>query len=146
MALTLRQRKLYIYRASLYRPVEIAAYPDGAGGASDRAADATWNPRPAYVNVPCYFKFTPEVDLPSAEGLNKEANIFTLDVILFDAAQEISGQWLVELTAPQILGVTGGYWYVQDNPRTTAALGRRSVNQTQVFGKRGPDPQLGPVS
>lgn len=142
MALTLRQRKLYTYRANLYRPLEIAAYPSGAGGALDRVADATWNQAPAYSSVPCYFKFTPEVDLPSAEGLNKEANIFTLDTILFDAAQEISGQWLVQLIAPQILGVTGGFWYVQDNPRTTASLGRRSANQTQVFGKRGPDPKL----
>ena len=141
MALTPRQLILYTYRASLFRPAPIAAYPD-ADSAVDNAADSGWLSTPAYVNVPCYFKFTPEVDLPSAEGLNKEANIFTLDVILFDAAQEIEGQWLVQLTAPQILGSTGGFWYVQDNPRTTPNLGRRAVNQTQVFGKRGPAPRL----
>ena len=141
MALTPRQLTLYTYRANLYRPSPIAAYPD-ADSAVDNAADSGWLSTPAYTNVPCYFKFTPEVDLPSAEGLNKEANIFTLDVILFDAAQEIEGQWLVQLTAPQILGSTGGFWYVQDNPRTTPSLGRRAVNQTQVFGKRGPTPRL----
>ena len=141
MALTPRQLILYAYRANLYRPLPIAAYPD-ADSAVDNAADSGWVAVPAYTDVPCYFKFTPEVDLPSAEGLNKEANIFTLDVILFDAAQEIAGQWLVQLTAPQILGSTGGFWYVQDNPQTTPSLGHRAVNQTQVFGKRGPTPRL----
>ena len=141
MALTPRQLILYTYRASLFRPSAITTYPD-ADSAIDNAKDASWVTVPAYTNVPCYFKFTPEVDLPATEGLNKEANIFTLDVILFDAAQEIEGQWLVQLTAPQILGTTGGFWYIQDNPRTTPILGNRRVNQTQVFGKRGPDPRL----
>ena len=141
MALTPRQLILYTYRVNLYRPSPITTYPD-ADSAIDNAKDIAWDAVPAYVNVPCYFKSTPEVDLPATQGLNKEANIFTLDVFLFDAAQEISGQWLVQIVSPVILGVTGGYWYVQDNPRTTPSLGRRSANQTQVFGKRGPDPRL----
>ena len=141
MSLTRRQKSLYAYRVNLFRPTAISAYPD-ADSAVDNAADSGWLAAPAYVNVPCYFKSTPEVDLPAPEGLNKEANIFTLDVFLFDAAQEITGQWLIQITAPQILGVTSGFWYVQDNPRTTPSLGRRQANQTQVFGKRGPPPRL----
>ena len=141
MALNRRQKSLYAYRVNLYRPSAITTYPD-ADSAIDNAKDASWVTAPAYTNVPCYFKSTPEVDLPAAEGLNKEANIFTLDVFLFDAAQEINGQWLIQITAPQVLGVTSGFWYVQDNPRTTPSLGRRQANQTQVFGKRGPPPRL----
>ena len=141
MALTPRQLILYTYRVNLYRPSPITTYPD-ADSAVDNARDMAWDAVPAYSNVPCYFKSTSEVDLPATQGLNKEANIFTLDVFLFDAAQEINGQWLVQIVSPITPGISGGFWYVQDNPRTTPSLGNRRVNQTQIYGKRGPDPRL----
>jgi hypothetical protein len=138
MALNQRQLILYTYRVSIFVPTDIGPYPN-ALSATDAAADVKYVSLPAYTNVPCFFVSTPEVDLPSAEGLNKETNIFTLDRFSFDIAQVVNNGNAILITFPQVPGVTGGFWYVQDNPKSTPALGNRKVNANEVFAKRGPD-------
>lgn len=131
MALTRRQVRFYTYKCSLYKPAVLAA------GTGLWAADAQTQYTPAFTNVPCLYKPTPELDVPDMAGRSAEANLFTLDEWHFDAAQPLADTWIIKLTGsdpnqpphPYI----GRFWVIRDNSQMIASQGRRPNNAQMVY-------------
>lgn len=137
MALTQRQQLFYTFRVSLYKPTPISFQSGGA--MLDQMADTTYQPTPAYTNVPCYFKSASEIDVPAVQGLQSEANMFTYFVFDFDAAQQVDNTWAIQLTMPGHPN-NGDWYYATDVPKSTTSAGNRKVNRNQVYAKRGDKP------
>ena len=140
MALTRRQFRLYQFVVSLYRPTGIGFQSASGGNAmQDTMRDVGYEPQPAYTNVKCYFKSASEVAVPTIQGLQSEANLFTYYIFEFLAEQEIDNTWVVQLTMPGHPN-DGTFFIVTDVPKITVSIGRRRVNQSEVFAKRSDKP------
>ena len=138
-----RQRRLYSFRVSLYRPSAITGRAPSifapGGNADIEAADSKYAAAPDYINVPCLYEATPEFTNVSPLGLNKEENIFTSDKWHFLADQEISDDWLIVLTACRVkTSLIGRVWTVQGNSEIVTTGVRRPVHKQWVYAKLSP--------
>lgn len=137
-----RQERTYRWRCEIWlpRPVQVNAKGKGRVGGS-------YDPEPDYIDIPCRFIATPEVDDPKIFGRTKQVNFFTLDKLELHVRQEIKDTCLVRVTAPGF-AEEGGFWVVQGNPISlnTPRWGdeeegdvRRTAHRV-VSMKRGPKP------
>lgn len=138
-----RQRRLYSFRVSLYRPSALTGRPSSifdTGGKTDiEAADSKYTDPPDYINVPCLYEATPEFTVVSPLGLNKEENIFTSDKWHFLADQDINDDWLIVLTACRVnTSLIGRVWTVQGNSEIVTTGVRRPVHKQWVYAKLSP--------
>lgn len=131
MSLNFRQRILYTYVVSLYKPQ----------GLQDVSKPFTQNPQlqyvPAYKNVFCYYKPTPELDVNALAGRGKELNLFTLDEFHFSSDQPIADDWVIQLTGSDPKATPHPYigrlWICRDNSQMAASQGRRNNGFQMVY-------------
>ena len=137
-----RQRRLYTFRVSLYRPSTLTGRAPSIFDINTtdiEAADNKYAGAPDYINVPCLYEATPEFTEVSPVGLNKEENIFTSDKWHFLADQEINDDWLIVLTACRVkTSLIGRVWTVQGNSEIVNTGARRPVNKQWVYAKLSP--------
>lgn len=125
MALTARQERLYVYTVDIWRQttgdVDFAPY--------EKVGTA----------VACYFESTPEADLVSAVGRNKQVNILTMDLFHFDIAETIEDTDYLQMVSGPGGGLVGNWWAVQGNTRTHGYRANKQV----VYAKQSEIPQGG---
>lgn len=130
--LSWRQRRLYTYRATLYSPRLL-----GDTGGDLEADDAGVNYTPRFTDVPCLYKSTPELDVPTIAGRYKELNLMTLESWYFPVGVDIADQWVIEMTGSDPKHpahvYTGRFWIARDNPQTVVSQGARNTNFQMVY-------------
>lgn len=123
MALTPRQEALYIYTVDIWR--------------QDETVDADFQPYVlASSGVKCYFESTPEADLVSPVGRNKQVNILTMDLYHFELAEVIKDTDYIQMTGGPGGDLVGNWWAVQGGTRTHGYRANKQV----VYAKQSEDP------
>lgn len=137
MALTTRQKLLYVHRFSLWKPTAVAK---DANNAVQDSGGSVWPSTPTYTNIAGYFESTPNVNEPQTQGLQKQTNFFTNDKLHLELIQDISSGWLVKMTSDTRNSgnpAVGNFWVVQGAPDANA---RRANKLTvQLVNTPAPD-------
>ena len=138
--LNLRQKLFLSMQCNLYVPVM-------EGSVGKRITGVNYLDSPTYMNVPCYFDSTPEVDIPAGLGRSKEVNIFTLDKLIFPISVPIMDTWGIVFTDPKLLLPSEkkqGFAFLicLGNPisRISTVDRRRRTDFQKVYMKRTPPP------
>lgn len=113
MALTARQRRLYVHR--------MRTYCKKRNGAGDFVFQVH------IESAPCYFFATTNTDHPTQVGLAKQDNIFTYDNVHFEAGLDVDGQDVIEditsghlLTKYKLMGEPDVHYPTETRPTNYA--------------------------
>lgn len=121
MALSPRQLALYVNTVDIWRPSVTVNAVDGTPGAR------AWTKIASAVQ--CYFEFTPSQFAEAGGILVEEDNIFTLDVVHFEASTDVKAADVLKITAGP---GSVGFWVLWGNAEYKARL----ANKLSIRGKK----------